>query len=51
LIVSKYGTGDEWRSVGPTDSKFISRRKAISYIQLKEGRVTGSVTSGVGTAS
>jgi hypothetical protein len=27
-----------------------SRRRGISYIQLKEGRLTGLVTSCVGTA-
>jgi hypothetical protein len=48
--------GEGWRrSVSPTawevEKYYIqSRRRGISYVQYKEGRLTGLVTSCVGTA-
>jgi hypothetical protein len=54
--VLKCGAGEEWRrSVGPIEGQMKKyyteyRRRGISYIQYKEGWLTGLVTSCVGTA-
>jgi hypothetical protein len=54
--VSKCGAGEGWRSISWTDLvrnyEILHRhkRRGISYIQKKEGRLTVLVTSCVGTA-
>jgi len=52
----EYGTGEEWgRSVAPIMLEMKkcykeSKRRGITYIQYKDGRIMGLITSCVGTA-